>query len=151
MSRVPLPADLTQTIAERAMRNARRDLVKRGWKSASALQPIGAEGRVGISSTVNYLLKQNNGFPEFIMWWVKNRVVPLGCPVGDGPHFRNGAGVGTPGEVDIPHKGKVFRPIRWQHPGLKPKRFMETAITQAIKDSRADIKKTIIMSLRGGY
>lgn len=153
MTRVGLPPDLTSMIADRAMQNARRDLVKRGWKSASSLSPVSEQGRVGISSTLNYVLKQNSGFDEFIMWWVKNRVVPLGCPQGDGPHIRfgNPDAVGTPGMVDIPHKGKVFRPVRWKHPGLKPKRFMETAITQAIKDSRADIKKTLIMSLRGGY
>lgn len=153
MTRVGLPADLAQTIADRAMRNARNDLVKRGWKSASSLRPVSEEGRVGISSTLNYVLIQNSGFPEFVMWWVKNRVVPMGCPVGDGPHLRfaHPDKVGTPGEVDIPHKGKVWRSRRWQHPGLKPKRFMETAITQAIKDSRADIKKTVMMSLRGGY
>lgn len=69
---------------------------------------------------------------------------------GDGPHFRNGSGVGTPGMVDIPHKGKVWRPVRWRHPGLQPKRFMETAVTQAIKDSKADIRKSVMMILRGG-
>jgi len=52
--------------------------------------------------------------------------------------------------VDIPHKGKVFRQQRWRHPGLKPKRFMETALSQAIKDSRMDVQRTIMMSLRGG-
>lgn len=149
MTRIGLPADLTSAIATRALRNARQDLVKRGWKSASALQPYADDGRVGLSSTVNYLLIQNRGFSPFVMWWVKNRVVPLGCPVGDGPHFRNGSGVGTPGMVDIPHKGKVFRPVRWRHPGLAPKRFLETALTRAIKDSRPDIKATVMAALRG--
>lgn len=153
MTRIPAPADLTATIANKAMQNARTNLVKRGWKSASALEPYSDAGQVGISSTVNYLLIQNNGFAPFVMWWVKNRVVPLGCPQGDGPHVRfgNPNSVGTPGYVNIPHKGRVFRPIRWRHPGLQPKRFMETAIKQAIKDSRADIRKSVMMTLRGGY
>ena len=150
MTRIPAPTDLTNTIANRAMQNARRDIVKRGWKSATALRPYATEGSAGITSTVNHLLIQNKGFDPFVMWWVKNRVVPLGCPMGDGPHFRNGSGVGTPGMVDIPHKGKVWRPVRWRHPGLQPKRFMETAVTQAIKDSKPDIRKSVMMILRGG-
>lgn len=149
MTRLPAPAQLTSIIAQRAAQNARQDLVRRNWKSASALRQYSGEGQVGISSTVNYLLIQNKGFDPFVMWWVKNRTLPLGCPQGDGPHFRNGRGVGTPGEVDIPHKGKVWRPVRWRHPGLKPKKFMETAITKAIKDSRAEIKKSVMASLRG--
>lgn len=151
MSRIPAPADLTGIIAQRAQQNARQDLVKRNWKSASALLPYSDDGQVGITSTVNYLLRQNNGIKPFVMWWVKNRVVPLGCPQGDGPHVRfgNPDSVGTAGYVDIPHKGKVWRQQRWRHPGLQPKRFMETAITKAIKDSRAEIKKSVMASLRG--
>lgn len=149
MTLVPAPIELNRVIARRAMENAKRDLWKRNWKSASALSPYAADGQIGISSSVKYLLIQNKGFEPFVMWWVKNRTVPLACAQGDGPHFRNGAGVGTPGMVDIPHKGKVFRQQRWRHPGLKPKRFMESAITQAIKDSRADIKDAVMTSLRG--
>ena len=85
------------------------------------------------------------------MWWVKNRTVPLACKQGDGPHFRfgNPDSVGKPGYVDIPHRGKVFRQQRWRHPGLQPKRFMERAITRAIKDSRMEIRKTVMSSLKG--
>lgn len=138
-------------IALKALQNARQDIIKRNWKSASALRPFSGEGQVGITSTVNYLLRQNEGFAPFVMWWVKNRTVPLGCPQGDGPHFRfgNPESVGTPGYVDIPHKGRTFRPIRWRHPGLKPKRFLETAISRAIKDSRTEIRKSVMTGLRG--
>lgn len=157
MTRVPAPITLAETIAQKAAKNARQDLVKRNWKSASALRPYSQTGRVGITSTVNYLLIQNRGFPEFTMWWVKNRVVPLGCPQGDGPHIRfgNPNAVGQPGWVDIPHKpgpgpgGKTWRAKRWHHPGLKPKRFMEKAISQAIKDSRTEIRQSVMKSLRG--
>lgn len=150
--RIPAPVDLTQRIADRATQYARQDLRGRGWKSSGALQPYGDSGKVGITSTVNYLLIQNRGFDAFTMWWVKNRTVPLACKQGDGPHFRfgNPASVGTPGYVDIPHKGRVFRQQRWRHPGLKPKRFMEKSITQALKDSRMDVQRTIMTALRGG-
>jgi len=149
VTRIPAPESLTQVIAQKAIRNVRQDIWRRNWKSASALVPYVAEGKAGITSTVNYLLIQNRGFDPFVMWWVKNRTVPLGCKEGDGPHFRNGRGVGTPGYVDIPHKGKVWRDVRWKHPGLKPKRFMEKALYQAVKDSRQEIRKTAMMALRG--
>lgn len=149
MTRIPAPADVTQLIAQRAVQNARRDIVRRGWRSASALQPYADTGQVGITSTVNYLLIQNKGFSPFVMWWVKNRTLPLGCKQGDGPHFRNGKNVGTPGWVDIPHKGKVYRPVRWRHPGLPRKAFMESAITSAIRDSKSDIKASVLGALRG--
>ncbi len=151
MTRIAAPAGITALIADKAVQNARNDLEKRNWKSASALRPYSTEGKVGITSTVNYLLKQNSGFPEFVMWWVKNRVVPMGCPQGDGPHIRfgNPDSVGTPGYVDIPHRGKVWRQQRWKHPGLKPKRFMEKAISQAIKDSRREIRESVMTGLKG--
>lgn len=149
MTLIPAPGEVTQLIARKAVQNARRDITKRGWKSASALQPYSGTGQVGISSTVNYLLIQNRGFSPFVMWWVKNRTLPLGCKQGDGPHFRNGRGVGTPGWVDIPHKGKVYRPVRWRHPGLPKKAFMESAISRAIKDSRPEIKASVMKALRG--
>jgi hypothetical protein len=149
MTLVPAPIALTQLIADKAAQKGRENLRGRGWKSSGALQPYSDVGAVGISSTVNYLLIQNKGFSPFVMWWVKNRTVPLACAQGDGPHMRNGAGVGTPGYVDIPHKGKVWRPIRWRHPGLQPKRFMETSLTRAIKDSRPEIRKAVMQCLRG--
>lgn len=149
MTLVPAPNDITQMIARKAVQNARRDITRRGWKSASALQPYSGDGEVGITSTVNHLLIQNKGFSPFVMWWVKNRTLPLGCAQGDGPHFRNGKNVGTAGYVDIPHKGKVWRPVRWRHPGIKPQRFMESAITAAIKDSKAETRKALMAALRG--
>jgi len=149
VTRVPAPAPLADLIARKAVQNARQDLRGRGWKSSGALQPFSDTGKVGISSTLKYLLNQNEGFGPFVMWWVKNRTVPLACKVGDGPHFRNGKNVGTAGYVDIPHKGRVFKPIRWRHPGLKPKRFMEKAISQAIKDSRSETQKSVMSSLKG--
>lgn len=150
MTLVPIPADLAQRIADQAAQRAKENLRGRGWKSSGALQSYGGTGRVGITSTVNYLLIQNRGFGPFVMWWVKNRTVPLACKQGDGPHFRNGNAVGTAGYVNIPHVGRRFKPIRWRHPGLKPKQFMESSITKAIKDSRMDIQSSVMDSLRGG-
>lgn len=150
MSRVPVPASLTATISQRAVTYAKEDVRGRGWKSSNALQPAGIEGGVGISSSVSYLLIQNRGFDPFLMWWVNDRTLPLGCARGDGPHFRKGGNVGKPGMVDIPHVGKVFRQQRWRHPGLKPKHFLESAISRSIKESQIDIQKLCMDVLTGG-
>ena len=149
MTLVPAPADLTQRMADLATQNARQNLRGRGWKSSGALQPYGDTGQVGISSTVNYLLIQNRGFDPFVMWWVKNRTLPLACNQGDGPHFRKGSHVGEPGWVDIPHRGRVWRDQRWRYPGLAPKRFFEDSISRAIRDSRPEIRQYIIGAMRG--
>jgi len=151
MTRIPAPIELTQMIADKAAQKGRENLRGRGWKSSGALQPYSDVGAVGITSTVNYLLIQNKGFSPFVMWWVKNRTLPLACKQGDGPHVRfgNPNSVGTAGYVDIPHKGKVWRQQRWRHPGLQPKKFMESSITRAIKDSRPEIRKAVMQCLRG--
>ena len=68
---------------------------------------------------------------------------------GDGPHFRRGGTAGTPGMVDIPHVGKKWRDQRWRHPGLPAQRFMQKSIARATRESKEDIRKTIIAILSG--
>lgn len=149
MTRVAAPAAIGKIIAERAVKSARQDIKGRGWRSSGALQPTYADGQVGIRSTMKHLLYQNKGINSFLMYWVEGRSIPLACKQGDGPHIRKGREVGKPGWVDIPHKGRVFRQQKWRHPGLKPKRFLERALSQAIRDSRNDIRATVMASLKG--
>lgn len=149
MTRIALPVEVNRVIARRAVQKARQDMWRRGWKSSGALQPYSGDGEVGISSTVKFLMIQNKGFSPFVMYWVAGRTLPLGCKQGDGPHFRNGKNVGTPGYVEIPHRGRVWRQQRWRHPGLPRKAFLETAIQGAIKESRRDIQDAIMTCLRG--
>lgn len=149
MTRVPVPATLAQVIGEKAVQRAREDITGRGWRSSGALQPYVADGQVGITSTVNYLMFQNQGISPFVMWWVRDRTLPLKCSKGDGPHFRTGKDPGMPGWADVPHVGKVWRPQKWRHPGLKPKRFLESSLTSAIKQSRTDIQREMMRILRG--
>ena len=101
----------------------------RGWRTSGAIQPFPGEGQVGLRTTVKYLMFQNEGIRPFIMWWVEGRAMPLGCKQGDGPHIRTGKGAGQPGYVDIPHVGRTWRDQKWRHPGLKPKRFMQSSIS----------------------
>lgn len=149
MTLVPAPPQMTAVLANFAVQKAREDVRQRGWRSGAALQPYYANGEVGIRSTMKHLLYQNSGIKSFLMYWVNGRTVPMGCKLGDGPHFRKGKEVGVPGYVDIPHKGRVFRQQKWKHPGLKPKRFIESAIAAAIRENRDYIRNEISAVLTG--
>ncbi len=151
MVHIPLPADLCQKVADKAVAHARQDMQGRGWKSARGLTPMSHEGMVGIKTTAKYVMFQERGTKPFLMKWVEGRTIPMGCSQGDGPHFRRGANVGTPGYVNIPHRGRVWRNQRWHHPGIKANRFMQTALTKAIGEIRIDLKQEIMRALRGEY
>lgn len=149
--KIPLPKDIADRIAQRAVQNARQDMAGRGWRSQQGLSVVSGEGLVGIRTSVKYLILQEKGIKPFLMKWVEGKTLPLGCSMGDGPHFRHGSNVGKPGYVDIPHKGRVWREQRWKHPGLKPKNFMRNAIQQAIGDERSNIHRDIMSALKGTY
>lgn len=149
MTLVPAPAQMCQVLSQFAVTKARTDVQGRGWRSSGALQPYANQGEVGIQSTMKHLMYQNAGIKSFLMYWAEGRTVPMGCKQGDGPHFARGKDVGKPGYVYIPHKGRVWRQQKWRHPGLKPKRFIETAISSAIKENKSYIKQEIMGSLTG--
>lgn len=150
--RIPLPSSICGRIAMRAVQYAREDVVHRGWGNLSltAMNPYMGEGLVGIKTSAKHLMFQNQGISPFLMTWVENRTVPLGCKQGDGPHFRRGSGVGKPGYVNIPHRGRVWRDQKWRHPGLKPKHFMQDAITRAINEEQQSIRDEMMRMLKGG-
>lgn len=149
MTRQPLPPFLSAIISDRAAQFAREDIVSRAWRTSGAIQPFPGEGQVGLRTTVRHLMYQNQGTQPYIMWWVEGRRLPLGCARGDGPHFRTGVRPGTPGWVDIPHVGKRWRDQRWRHPGIKPKRFMQSAIAKAVRDQQPQIKQYLMRAISG--
>jgi hypothetical protein len=149
MTRIALPVELSGPICDRAAQICREDILGRGWRTSGAIQPFPAEGQVGLRTTVKYLMYQNEGIRPFIMWWVEGKVVPLGCKQGDGPHIRTGKGAGQPGYVDIPHKGKTWRDQKWRHPGIKPQRFMQSAIQKAVKENKGEIKAYLMKVISG--
>ncbi len=151
--RVPLPESICQRVSMKAVQFAREDIATRGWsnRSMGALSPYSGQGLVGIQTSVKYLMRQNEGISPFLMHWVEGKIIPMGCSQGDGPHFRRGKDVGKPGYVDIPHRGKVWRDQKWRHPGLKPKNFMQDAISRAISEERESIRQEIMEALKGGY
>lgn len=153
MTRIPLPEDLARKISDKAVQIARQEMQGKGWSSSRSLVPMAKTGQVGIKTSVRYLLYQESGTKPYLMKWVEGRTLPMGCKMGDGPHFRRAAKgvVGTPGYVDIPHQGKVWRKARWRHPGLKPTNIMHNAIKRAIQESRGDLTNDIKRAIRGEY
>lgn len=152
MIKVPHPGASCRKVSELAAKKARERIQTFGWstRSIQALTPMQAEtGVVGIVSKLKYLMHQERGIKPFLMWWVQDRTVPLGCKQGDGPHFRRGGHVGEPGYVNIPHVGRVYREQRWRHPGLAPKNFMRDAIAAAVAESRPEIKEDAVKMLKG--
>ena len=150
MTRVPFPVELSNPICDKAAQLCREDILARGWRTSGAIQPFPAEGQVGLRTTVKYILYQNEGIQPYIMFWAEGRTLPLACKQGDGPHIRRAKGVGQPGYVDIPHKGKTWRDQKWRHPGLKPKRFMQSSITQAVRENRPQIQQYLMKVISGG-
>ena len=151
MTRVPLPDSICQRLSMKAVQFAREDIASRGWsnRSMGALNSMPGQGTVGIRTSAKYLMFQNQGIQPFLMTWVEGRTIGMPCKQGDGPHFRRGKDVGKPGYVDIPHRGKVWRDQKWRYPGLKPKLFMQNAISRAIKEEQEAIRREIMEAMKG--
>lgn len=147
--RLAAPIEMNRVIARRAVQKARENIRTRGWASSGALQPFAEKGQVGITSTMKHLIYQNRGFAPFVMWWVEGRMVPITDKQTGQTRRIRGREPGKPGFVQIPGRGKVWRDQKWKHPGLKPKRFLEQSIQQAIKESRRDIQDAAMTILRG--
>lgn len=81
MTRIPLPRDLSQKVADKAVAYARQDLQGRGWSSARSLSPIAQEGQVGIKTSVKYLMYQERGIRPFLMKWVDGRAQTLDAKI----------------------------------------------------------------------
>lgn len=150
--KVPLPNSIASKISQDAVKFARQEMKGYGWsaKSLQALSPMNGDGKVGIQTSLKFLMYQEQGIKPFLMTWVDGRSIPMGCKSGDGPHFRRGGHVGEPGYVDIPHVGKVWRSQRWKHPGFKGKGFMQKGVERAIKENQALIDAYAKSIIKGG-
>ncbi|AVO24980.1 hypothetical protein KHQ84_gp040 [Rhodococcus phage Finch] len=150
MSLVPIPLVVSQRISELATRRAREGLSRRNWSEAAraSLQPAPAVGQVGIKTSLRYLMYQNRGIKPFLMTSLEGKTVPI-----KGKLFRV-KGVGLPGwgyqdRKYNPIKGSIWREQRWRHPGIRPERFLENAISQAILESKAGLQEEVMRALRG--
>lgn len=149
MVHVPVPFEDTEKMSVRAAEIARSDIVSRGWsqRSVDSIQPDPQEGKVGLRSSEEYMLYQNKGFGPFVMWWAEGTVVKINDS--SGTHYVTGKDVGVPGWVTLPGGIKKYKQVRWQHPGLEPKNFLENAIQQAIKEGKPSIKDKLLNLLKG--
>ena len=149
---IPAPDFVCAKISARAAQLATETMKGYGWsnKSIGAITPFPQQGKVGLKTSLKYLMHQERGIRPFIMWWVDGRTIPLACSQGDGPHIRRGKDPGQPGWVNIPHRGRVWREQKWRHPGLKPKNFMQDALKRSIKELGPEIQKELMKALTGG-
>lgn len=141
MAYLPLPKAITEKLAQNAERYAQASLKQREWKSSGAIFGFGEEGGVGLRTSVRHLVYQNSGTRPYLMKSLEGRVINI-----DG-HFVTVRNVGKPGFVHLPGGVRKWREQRWRHPGLKPQRFFEQALTQAIREAAPAIRGEILGSL----
>ena len=134
-----------EKISRRAVTLARRYGNERGWTATNRVKPSLGRQWPGIDfSNAHYLRFQEGGTRPFVMWWAEGRVIPLKPNV-----FRLAKGVGQPGWVNIEGK-RIWRDQKWRHPGIKPTRFMEDALKQAVEENKsALVKEAFVRRLRG--
>lgn len=155
MTNIPIPLAISEQISNLAARRAREGLQRRHWspRAQESIHPAPAEGQVGIRTALHYLHIQNRGFGPFLMTSLEGRVIPLRTHTGAIMMIRV-RGVGQPGpgfqnrKYDPPAR-PVWRRQRWRHPGIRPERFMENAISQAILETRPDLQHRVMMVLGG--
>jgi hypothetical protein len=127
--------------------------------NVSMLQDYARRGRAGIVNIPKYLFYQEKGFKPFIIGEgnrhkgynsltpynsqgdITSTTVPLSGT------FRKVVGPGLPGFVTIRDE-KVWRPRKWEHPGLEPKNFMQNAFNQAIKENQRELVEDYKEQLR---
>lgn len=143
----PLPIEVTQAISDKAVMKARSDMRARGWKSMSAINPFAAEGQVGLRTTLRYLMYQDRGTKARVMWELEGKRIPI--TDASGTHIITAKGVGQPGFVTLPGGVKQWRDQKWRHPGIKPKYFLENAISSSIKESQGLIQQSMMKILTG--
>lgn len=143
--RIPIPPAMATQISQIAVRHAREQIRGLGWsdRSIEAMVPMTGDGTVGIRTTLKFLMHQERGFGKFVMWWAEGRKIPI-----DG-HVVTGKGVGTPGWVNIPSRGRVWRDVRWQHPGLQPKNFMREGLQKAIREYQPQLRGQVLRAVLG--
>lgn len=139
-----LPEDLCTLISERAVILAKQYGEEHGWQGTKQLLPQAKEGHIGIFSPFKYLVYQDKGTRPFLMRSLEGKIVPMG----DG-RFVYCRGVGTPGFVNIPGRGQVWRDQKWRHPGIKPTHFMSDALDRAKAEHMGKIKNYLGRVSRG--
>ena len=144
---VPLPASVTAQIARDAVIIAQSLAPRDTGAGALNLQPISADGMVGIRGP-EYMLMQNSGFDPFVMESLAGKTVPIRTP-GGGINFRTAVPdkIGAPRIISRDERGVIHTKRMWTHPGLKGSRFIEEGLNQAINNWNSSVTSAGLVSV----
>lgn len=130
-----LPERITYQISRRAAEIAYDTAPKDTGSGAAKLQPINAEGMVGIRAP-DYMVVQNFGSKPRLMWELSGKVVPIRLPSGQ-IIFRTAtaSNIGKTRIVSRDERGRIVSSkVNWRYPGLKGSHFIDNAIKQAFNE-----------------
>jgi hypothetical protein len=147
-------------IANNAVRRARQLCPKLTGNAARRLYPLYGAGYVGIGFPDHFLWYQEQGAHGFTMWSLQGKVIPMwvddpaGLEAARQKHprtrilptgrqqtliFRTASKVGRPGRISARTGGGKIATgnvgIKWRHPGLAPRLFMNRSLTQAVQEA----------------
>lgn len=140
-----LPDYLCAKLASDAVRVAVQLAPKKTGKGARGLYAISGDGYfgIGIAQWAYYMYYQNYGFDPFVMYALEGKLIPM--HIGGKTIFRYARGVGERQiEKRDPKTGRILagnKPIKWRHPGLKPKNFIEDALRESIRVNLPEIAR----------
>lgn len=157
-----LSGSRARTMANLAVREARRVMPKLTGASASRLFPLYGSGFFGVGWADSYVWFQEQGIRPFTMNSLKGKTIPMWVDDADGTErqknpkaktrmtvsgktqvliFRRATSPGAPGRISrrsAGSQGKVAGAIakgnvgvKWRHPGLAPRRFLNHAVSLA--------------------
>ena len=90
---------------------------------------------------------QNTGIRPFTMWSLEGKTIPMRMPDGR-VIFRKAVGVGKPGKISKrDEQGRIMKGntgVRWRHPGLPPKNFIEYGIESSLTQNRRWVKRRLM-------
>src|SRR6516165_9114587 len=156
-----LPGNRARNIANNAVRIARQLAPKLTGRSSSRMFPVYGYGYFGIGWSDPITWYQENGVRPFLMRQLAGKTIPMWVddPAGterkkiaDGTYEEKDAPMsypGAPGRIGVRQTGQPWTTpgavggriaqgnigIRWFHPGLAPRKFLNHAMTQAAQQA----------------
>ena len=134
----PVPQDITYEISRRALEIVKQRAPKQTGKGAAALRATNEEGSIGVQvpQDVVYMYYQEVGTEPHIQYELIGKTIPIRLPNGQ-VIFRKATAenVGKRKIVSRNEKGQIMTSkIMWRHPGLKPLRYIQTGLEQAVSE-----------------
>jgi hypothetical protein len=135
---IPVPSDITYQIASRALGIAQQNAPKKTGRGATELKAVNGEGIIGVQipQEVIYMYYQEVGTKPHIQYELIGKTIPIRLPNGQ-VIFRKATAenVGKRKIVSRNEKGQIMTSkIMWRHPGLKPLKYIQTGLEQAVSE-----------------